>query len=891
MNKFINRHRQTIGTALILLGFVFVVTMVFFIKSTTVLAADASVGTGQVDIWSDQYSQDQVGFTSFEDIGMGKRDPRRIIAAAINVMLGFMGVVATCFIIYGGWLWMNAKGNEAQIEKARTLLKNSIIGLLIILSAFALAIYITRVLLGITDGKSAGVGNSFSGNNFSGSSGASALGGGIIKSVYPAPNQTDVPRNTGILVTFKEAIDPATICDKVSGGKCDTDAKILTDNIKIFANDSQLNKVSGISKQLGSTSSIELVDAFVKSIDNYTYLFKPVEVIGLPTDNVWYSVEMTKNIKKHNAKDAFTKGNFSWKFEVSSKIDLTPPKVTDLIFPYPDNSQDTVGSIEPAKAASASFVLKEIPQAASVNRVSYVKLNPSASEINIANPDTNTCSGQMDISINNTSPYTANIDYNNMAGKVNEPNKAIVDRFIETACGFNVEIDPGFQAGHAWRLDLSAKRSSDFLTVGLIKYTFVTNNPAESEIAIGSTLEETVAAIATKLRFNQMVNVYLEANNKIKLIAKTPGEAGNKLILSSNLDSSAIVIDDFSGGADENKKMNINDKQDQPKNAIIQINFNESIDPAFVSGSSEDVKDVIRVIDKKTNTRIAGNFIVSNDFKTVEFIPKEECGVNGCGETVYCLPGESEIVVELVAARLTASCTGAADCGPRSPFDVCQTNICVDKDGVKYPEGQSGSGITDLAKNSLDGNANSQAEGPGDWFNANLPTLKRGDNFRWSFWTSANLDITPPAIVEVKPELNAAGVGLYDPVTIEFNKLMLSNSLTTGEVTIKKGDKEVKHQLVNLWSLDNSILAYWVSKNDLATGQTGSQLPDRSIAVIGHSPFKDASLFKAQVGSGVKDIYQNCFKPCAGVACNADVINSSCCAGNPSKTTNDGKCP
>lgn len=132
----------------------FLVSAVGFFYPTISVRAEI---LNRVDVWSDQYSAEQVGFAAFKEIGLGTRDPRRIIAAGINVLLGFAGVVAICFIIYGGWIWMNAKGNEAQVEKAKKLLKNAVIGLLIILSAFALSIYITRVLLGITDSTSAGV--------------------------------------------------------------------------------------------------------------------------------------------------------------------------------------------------------------------------------------------------------------------------------------------------------------------------------------------------------------------------------------------------------------------------------------------------------------------------------------------------------------------------------------------------------------------------------------------------------------------------------------------------------------------------------------------------------------------------------------------------------------
>lgn len=113
-----------------------------------------------VDIWSDPFSQSSVGFESFNDIELGKKDPRAIIANVVQVGLGFLGVLAVVLLIYGGFLWMTANGDAAKVETAKKIIRNAVIGLLIILAAFAIAIYVTRVLLGATGGSGSGGGGS-----------------------------------------------------------------------------------------------------------------------------------------------------------------------------------------------------------------------------------------------------------------------------------------------------------------------------------------------------------------------------------------------------------------------------------------------------------------------------------------------------------------------------------------------------------------------------------------------------------------------------------------------------------------------------------------------------------------------------------------------------------
>lgn len=125
---------------------------------------------------------------------------------------------------------------------------------------------------------------------------------------------------------------------------------------------------------------------------------------------------------------------------------------------------------------------------------------------------------------------------------------------------------------------------------------------------------------------------------------------------------------------------------------------------------------------------------------------------------------------------------------------------------------------------------------------------------------------------------------------------MLSASLTTGSVTIDNGLKQITHKLINLWSVANSPIGYWVQKVDRDVDPVDGK-NDRTAAVLGHGIFVDSTAYKAQVGSGIKDIYQNCYKPSAGPACAANGEQPSCCRnanGTLVPTTNltaDGNCP
>lgn len=99
-----------------------------------------------INPWGDPFDP-QVGYQSFSDIKMGKKDPRTIAANVINIMLGLLGVIAIILILFGGFKWMTAAGNDDKVGEAKKLLGAGIIGLLIVLSAYAVSIYILRSYL------------------------------------------------------------------------------------------------------------------------------------------------------------------------------------------------------------------------------------------------------------------------------------------------------------------------------------------------------------------------------------------------------------------------------------------------------------------------------------------------------------------------------------------------------------------------------------------------------------------------------------------------------------------------------------------------------------------------------------------------------------------------
>ena len=77
-------------------------------------------------------------------IELGNDDPRRVTVQIINIVLGFLGLIAVIIVIYGGFVWMTSGGNQEDVGKAKKILISGLIGLVIILLSWGITSYVVR---------------------------------------------------------------------------------------------------------------------------------------------------------------------------------------------------------------------------------------------------------------------------------------------------------------------------------------------------------------------------------------------------------------------------------------------------------------------------------------------------------------------------------------------------------------------------------------------------------------------------------------------------------------------------------------------------------------------------------------------------------------------------
>jgi hypothetical protein len=834
------------------------------------------------------------------DIVLESADPRQIAARVINIFLGLLGVIAVGLIIYGGFIWMTSEGNEEKVSKAKNILKSAVIGLAIILSAWGIVLFIFGSL---TDTSTVSTPPPSPQSVFF-QSGFGAMGACTIESVYPENGQKAVPRNTIIMITFKEEVSPETV-NSSNVSIC------REENFNVITRECEEGEVGFVSE----------------TNDNHVFVLYPEELLGDEDGFYNYAIYFSSNVLNFEETESIfsscSSDYFSWGFEVSNALDLTPPKISS-VFPQPDNFQDEVVVSSELAFASASIEINN------VGGLNYFQPAEIIS-INLGGGTGVEASGSIGPNYNGqyTNFEVVAVSSNSVQLKSGTDILGVYDVLnnkVSFPNYFNLEFEDSFNSGNSWQIEVERRVQADTITVGGSVYTFVSGNTSDYNIKLDNEYSPSDLAEQIAIALNNHPNAeptWSTGSSIVSLEAKVGGSNGNNIALSTS-NSGSISITPFSGGSNNQTNTVIKDKRDKPMNSVIQINFNEAINPITVSGESDEVSDYIRVVNNKPGSQgngstcsennhcssfncdtssntclgdyLAGKFSISPNYRTVEFTSSFQCGVNGCGGEIYCLPENSNIRVEIEAATLFDCGGDNSQCANKSPFSNCVENtgfscppgqatcyFCQNEDGKRYPLSDLSlmDGVLDAAGNSLDGNSDGYSYGPVSYFHKNDSYDNTGDNYSWSFWINDKIETDPPKLNYIYPDIGSETADLYLPIEIGFNKLMMSSSLRTGEVVINNGFEDITHRLINL--IGGQLVGYWITSENLDVAPIDGE-PDQTKAYLNHAKFFEGAGYNAQVGSGVLDIYQNCFKPSSGPQCDASPTIPFCCDGVPSST-------
>lgn len=645
----------------------------------------------------------------------------------LRIFFGFLGVIAVFLLIYGGFVWMTASGETAKVEKAKQIIYNTIIGLIVIFSAFAISSFIMAWLTGLGGGGTSGGTTNIPGGN--GDWSRSAIGAGPIQSVYPAPNAVNIPINTRIAVTFKENIKPESICNVSANGFCEGGImkNVTICEISATGTDCLAGSVFNLAAYASST-------VFQTSAnDKKTFVFYPKTYLGLD-DNLNRTFKVVLNegiIAEATGKSVFDSmirvKYYNWAFKTNGILDFDPPVIANYeLYPNPDNqadvyaigSQSSSGQAVIQLSASPRFdtpaLLNDTPyvgtalSGVAITKVSgstaipsdYLKLETSGFDVKALTKQTLNFTVQSGtgryVTFNSSPDLTAILgvkyatpdecDGNARCLLVSGGNTVNI-----TGSGIVIKANGNFSgaAGSTWSFAVSPAVNGDVLTFvnGTTETNFIfASSTWGAEISRASTtngqpttikyttikssnniLASTTLSLANTL--NSKLNTAITAvvdpanTNKINL---TPVSAGaNNLRLFSQ--SSVLTISGGLSGSDrqtDRTALPIGSKLDPYNNSVFRVTFNKAINPINVDSY---IKVKIGGVDMIASTTI------TNQYKTIELMGTKPCGVNSCGKMMYCwvdpnLNPNSSIpaTTTIVAADLMACTNGTQEAGVNS---------------------------------------------------------------------------------------------------------------------------------------------------------------------------------------------------------------------------------
>ncbi len=81
----------------------------------------------------------KAGFSEVSDSGQGIGE---FAAVVINAFFGLLGIIFVSLILLAGYNWMTAQGEEDKVKRAKDSIRSAIIGLVIVIAAYAITYFV-----------------------------------------------------------------------------------------------------------------------------------------------------------------------------------------------------------------------------------------------------------------------------------------------------------------------------------------------------------------------------------------------------------------------------------------------------------------------------------------------------------------------------------------------------------------------------------------------------------------------------------------------------------------------------------------------------------------------------------------------------------------------------
>lgn len=90
------------------------------------------------------------GDSAFADLGFPTESVDSVFFNFLSYLLGFFGLVSLIMFLVGGFMYLSAAGSTERVDKAKTLIRNAVIGMAVVMMSYTIVLFFYTAVLTFT---------------------------------------------------------------------------------------------------------------------------------------------------------------------------------------------------------------------------------------------------------------------------------------------------------------------------------------------------------------------------------------------------------------------------------------------------------------------------------------------------------------------------------------------------------------------------------------------------------------------------------------------------------------------------------------------------------------------------------------------------------------------
>lgn len=83
-------------------------------------------------------------------LGLGTTDFKTAVINFIQLVLGFLGLIAVIMVLIGGFTWMTSMGDEERVGRAKKTISGAVIGIVLVLVSWSIVTFVINTTNRVT---------------------------------------------------------------------------------------------------------------------------------------------------------------------------------------------------------------------------------------------------------------------------------------------------------------------------------------------------------------------------------------------------------------------------------------------------------------------------------------------------------------------------------------------------------------------------------------------------------------------------------------------------------------------------------------------------------------------------------------------------------------------